>query len=169
MFNFLLSAESAESAQGGIPTVVWIIVGIILAIVAIVLAIKSFWVSKGIAIVGSIAGVVFSIVTMTNADDPDFLLVGALVSGAIMFITYVFLLGNAVFDSETEGDYLIAGTLVHDTNHPFKAFCGYCGGIAALTFFIFWAAYAWTFVIGLVAFILTLLLAVGMIIERVRG
>lgn len=169
MFNVLLSAESAESAQGGIPIAVWIIAGIILAIVAIVLAIKSFWVSKGIAILGSLGGIVFSIITMSNNDDSDFLLAGAIICGAIMFVTYVFLLGNAVFDSETEGDYLIAGSLVHDTNHPFKAFCGYCGGIAALSFFIFWAAYAWTFVIGLVAFILTLLLAVGMIFERVRG
>ena len=74
-----------------------------------------------------------------------------------------------MFNSETEGDYLIAGSLVHDTNHPFKAFCGYVGGIAALTFFIFWAAFACTFVIALVAFVLTLGLNAAMIVEHIKG
>ena len=74
-----------------------------------------------------------------------------------------------MFDSETEGDYLIEGSLLHDTNHPFTAFCGYMLGIAVLTFLIFWAAYAWTFVIGLIAFILTLVLNVAMIVGRLLG
>ena len=167
MFSFLLSAETEEvaTAQSGVPTAVWVIVGIIAAIILLVMAIKSFWVSKIIAILCSIAGIILSIITLT---DIEFSLVGAILGGVLFSIMYIFLMGNAIFDSETEGDYLILGTLVHDTNHPFKAFWGYLGGIVCLAVLIFWASYAWTFIIGLVAFILSLLLSIGMIIERVR-
>ncbi len=168
MLSFLLNASvDVSEAQSGIPGFVWIIVGAIVAIVLLVLAIKSFWVSKGIATITSIGGIVCSIITLSS--DSESLFFQTLLSGVIFMVTYVFIMGNMMFDSETEGDYLIAGSLVHDVNHPFKAFCGYMGGIAALTFFIFWAAYAWTFVIGLVAFILTLGLNIAMIVERVRG
>lgn len=156
----------AEATQEGIPTAAWIIAGVIAAIIGLVLAIKSFWVSKGISILLSTAGIVISIMGLSNVES---LLAYTLIGGAFFGVSYIFLMGNIMFDSETEGDYLIAGSLVHDTNHPFKAFCGYVGGIAALTFFIFWAAYAWTFVIALVAFILTLGLNVAMIVERVKG
>lgn len=160
---FLLDAEAK---QEGIPTYVWIIVAVIAAIVLLVLAIKSFWVSKSVSILLSIAGILISIMGLTNIED---LMAFTVFGGVIFGISYIFLMGNAMFDSETEGDYLILGTLVHDTNHPFGAFCGYVGGIAALSFFIFWAAYAWTFIIALVAFILTLILNVALIVERVRG
>ena len=161
--SFLLDAEAS---QGGIPPYVWVIVGIIAAIIGLVLAIKSFWVSKGVSVLLSLAGIVVSIIGLYNISD---LIIFALIGGAMFAVSYIFLMGNAMFDSETEGDYLIMGSLVHDTNHPFKAFCGYIGGIVALTFFIFWAAYAWTFVIALVAFVLTLILNIAMIVERVRG
>lgn len=168
MLSFLLDASVENSeAQAGIPSFVWIVVAAIVAIVLLVIAIKSFWISKSIATLTSITGIVFSIITLCN--NSDFLFIGTLICGVIFFVTYIFIMGNMMFDSETEGDYLIAGSLVHDTNHPFRAFCGYIGGIAVLTFFIFWASYAWTFVIGLVAFILTLVLNIAMIIERIRG
>jgi preprotein translocase subunit SecG len=168
MLNFLLNVSTeTNEAQSGIPPFVWIIVAVIVAIVLLVLAIKSFWVSKGIATITSIGGIVFSIIALSQGTES--LLTNTIICGVIFFITYVFVMGNMMFDSETEGDYLIAGSLVHDTNHPFTAFCEYMGGIAALTFFIFWAAYAWTFVIGLIAFILTLVLNVAMIVERIRG
>ena len=155
-----------EIAQRGIPTSAWIIAAIIGSIILLVLAIKSFWVSKTISISLSIFGIVLSIMGLKHIDS---LLVYTIISGLCFGVSYIFLMGNIMFDSETEGDYLIAGSLVHDTNHPFKAFCGYVGGIAALSGFIFWAAYRWTFVIALVAFILTLALNIGLIIERVRG
>ena len=161
--SFLLSAEEV---QGGIPSFVWVIVGVIAAIIVLVLAIKSFWVSKSISILLSIAGIVVSIMCLSNIEG---LLIYTLLGGAAFAVSYIFLMGNVMFDSETEGDYLIAGSLVHDTNHPFKAFCGYVGGILALTGFIFWAAYAWTFIIALVAFIITLGLNVAMIVERIKG
>ena len=161
--SFLLNTDGV---QEGIPSFVWVIVGIIVAIVLLVLAIKSFWVSKAISTLLSVGGIIVSIMGLANVEE----LMAFAVIGALMFaVSYVFLMGNIMFDSETEGDYLIAGSLVHDTNHPFKAFCGYMGGIAALTAMIFAAAYAWTFVIALVAFILTLILNVAMIVERVRG
>lgn len=173
MVNFLLSTVAdepiIENPQGGIPPAAWIIGGIILAIILLVVAIKSFWISKSIATISCIGGIVFSIMTMSNSADEDTLLIGTIICGVIFVVSYVFLMGNMMFDSETEGDYLIAGSLVHDTNHPFKAFCEAMGGIAALAFFIFWAAYAWTFVIALIAFIITLGLNVAMIIERIRG
>ena len=155
-----------DTAQGGIPVSVWIIVGIIAAIIGFVLAVKSFWVSKGISILLSIGGIVISIMGLLNVEQTFFY---TLIGGAVFGFAYLFLAGNMVFDSETEGTYLVRGSLVHDTNHPFKAFSWYMGGIAALTFFIFWAAYAWTFIIALVAFILTILLNVGLIIEHIRG
>ena len=170
MLNFLLDASVKTSeAQEGIPPFVWIIVAAIIAIVLLVIAIKSFWISKAVSGLLSLAGIVLSIVALASADDSEALLGMSVICGIVFLVDYVFLMGNMMFDSETEGDYLILGTLIHDTNHPFRAFCGYIGGIAALTFFIFWAAYAWTFVIGLVAFILTLLLVAGLIVERVRG
>ena len=161
--SFLL--ESGTS-QAGIPTAVWIILGIIAAIVLLILAIKSFWISKSISVIMSVAGIVFSIIGLTDIEN---LGMYAIICALLFSVAYVFLMGNAMFDSETEGDYLIAGTLVHDTNHPFKAFCGYVGGILCLSGLIFWAAYAWTFVIALIAFILTVGHCVAMIIERVRG
>lgn len=161
--SFLL--ESGTS-QAGIPTAVWIILGIIAAIVLLILAIKSFWISKSISVIMSVTGIVFSIIGLTDIEN---LGMYAIICALLFSVAYVFLMGNAMFDSETEGDYLIAGTLVHDTNHPFKAFCGYVGGILCLSGLIFWAAYAWTFVIALIAFILTVGLCVAMIIERVRG
>ena len=161
--SFLLESEAA---QGGIPGAVWIILGIIAAIVALVIAMKSFWISKSISIILSVTGIVYSIIGITDLEN---LGMYAIVCGLLFAVAYVFLMGNAMFDSETEGDYLIAGTLVHDTNHPFKAFCGYVGGILCLSGLIFWAAYAWSFVIALVAFILTFGLCVAMIIERIRG
>ncbi|MBQ7788575.1 MAG: hypothetical protein IJ398_02860 [Clostridia bacterium] len=164
---FFNASTDVSEAQSGIPTFVWIIVAAIAAIVLLVLAIKSFWASKSIAIITSIGGIIYSIITLSS--DSESLLSNTLICGAIFLVTYVFFMGNMIFDSETEGDYLIAGTLVHDINHPFQAFWGYMGGIAVLTFFIFWAAYAWTFVIGLVAFILTLALNVALIVERIRG
>ena len=161
--SFLLNAGEA---QGGIPSYVWMIVGGIAAIIALVFAIKSFWISKSVSILLSILGIVLSIMCLSNIEA---LLGYTIVAGAAFAVSYIFLMGNAMFDSETEGDYLIVGTLVHDTNHPFKAFCGYVGGILALTGFIFWAAYEWTFIIALVAFIITLGLNVAMIIERIKG
>lgn len=168
MLNFLLDASVKTSeAQAGIPPFVWIIVAAIIAIVLLVIAIKSFWISKIIATLTSIAGILLSIFTLRS--DSDLLLLGTLICGVIFCVTYVFMMGNMMFDSETEGDYLIFGTLLHDTNHPLRAFCGYMVGIAALAFFVFWASYAWTFVIGLIAFIITLLINIAMIIERIRG
>ena len=161
--SFLLSAGEV---QGGIPPIVWIIVGVIGAIIALVLAIKSFWVSKSVSILLSILGIVLSIMCLSNIEA---LLGYTFIAGAAFAVSYIFLMGNAMFDSGTEGDYLILGTLVHDTNHPFKAFCECVGGVLALTGLIFWAAYAWTFIIALVAFILTLGLNVAMIIERIKG
>ena len=161
--SFLL--ESGTS-QAGIHTAVWIILGIIAAIVLLILAIKSFWISKSISVIMSVTGIVFSIIGLTDIEN---LGMYAIICALLFSVAYVFLMGNAMFDSETEGDYLIAGTLVHDTNHPFKAFCGYVGGILCLSGLIFWAAYAWTFVIALIAFILTVGLCVAMIIERERG
>ena len=161
--SFLLDAEAAQS---GIPSFVWIIVGIILGIVLLVAAIKSFWISKSVTILLSLIGIVVCIMGFSDMEN---LIVFSIIGAVIFVVAYVFLLGNTMFDSETEGDYLIAGTLVHDTNHPFQAFCGYIGGIAVLAGLIFWAAYAWTFVIALIAFICTLGLAVAMIVERVRG
>ena len=161
--SFLLNAVEA---QEGVPSDVWVIVGAIATIIALVFAIKSFWVSKIISILLSIAGIVLSIMCLSNIEA---LLVYTLVAGAAFAVSHIFLLGNAIFDSGTEGDYLIAGSLVHDTNHPLEAFCGYVVGILFLTGCIFWAAYAWTFVIALVAFIITLGLNVAMIIKRVRG
>ena len=162
MTNFLNAVE----AQEGVPLYAKVILGIIAAIVVLVLAIKSFWISKTISISLSIFGIVLSIMGFKHIDS---LLAYTIIGGLCFGISYIFLMGNIMFDSETEGDYLIAGSLVHDTNHPFKAFCGYVGGIAALSGFIFWAAYRWTFVIALVAFILTLALNIGLIIERIRG
>lgn len=161
--SFLLNAVEA---QGGVPSYVWIIVGVIAVILALVFAIKSFWVSKSISILLSIAGIVLSIKCLSNIEA---LFVYTLVAGAAFAVSHIFLMGNAIFDSKTEGDYLIAGSLVHDTNHPLEAFGGSVAGILILTGLIFWAAYAWTFVIALVAFIITLGLNVSMIIKRVRG
>ena len=160
--SFLLNAEAT---QEGIPTYVWIIVAAIAGIIALIFSIKSFWISKGISILLSIGGIVLSIMCLSNLED---LFVFTLICGAVFAMSWIYLMGNMMFDSETEGDYLIFGSLVHDTNHPFSAFCGFVGGILALGGFIFWAAYAWTFVIGLVAFIITILLNVGMIIERIK-
>ena len=123
---FLLSAGES---QGGIPSYVWMIVGAIVAIIALVLAIKSFWVSKSISILLSIAGIVVSIMCLSDIEK---LFWYTIIGGAIFSVSYIFMMGNLMFDSETEGDYLIAGSLVHDTNHPFKAFCGYVGAILVL-------------------------------------
>lgn len=161
--SFLLESEAS---QGGIPSAVWIILGIIVAIALLVIAIKSFWISKSISTILSVGGIVYSIIGLTDLEN---LGMYAIMCGMIFSVAYIFLMGNMMFDSETEGDYLIAGSLVHDTNHPFKAFCGYVGGILCLAGLVFWAAYAWTFVIALIAFILTLGLCVAMIIERIRG
>ena len=178
--NNLLTSQ----AQNGIPGYVWIIVAIIAVIVLLVVAIKSFWISKSVATLLSIVGIVYSSMilkspnnALTNAiigsssflEDIDPYMLGSIICALILSICYIFLLGNAIFDSETEGDYLIAGTLVHDTNHPLKAFFEYVGGILVLAGLIFLAAYYWTFIIGLCGFILTLALSVGMIYERVKG
>ena len=55
------------SVQGGIPSYVWIILGVIVGIVLIVLSIRSFWSSRIIATLLSILGIVLSIMTMTGS------------------------------------------------------------------------------------------------------
>lgn len=161
-----LFAETQESTQSGIPSYVWIIVGIIAGIVFLIFSIKNFWMSKIISILFGVAGVVISIYILTNI---EYLLGGAIICGVIFAMCYVFLMGNAIFDSGTEGDYLILGTLVHDTNHPFRAFCYWVGGIIPLAAGIFAASYYWTFVIGLIAFIITVILNIALIVERVKS
>ena len=163
---FSLLSEAEVGTQSGIPSYVWIIVGIIAGIVFLIFSIKNFWMSKIISILFGVAGVVISIYILTNI---EYLLGGAIICGVIFAMCYVFLMGNAIFDSGTEGDYLILGTLVHDTNHPFRAFCYWVGGIIPLAAGIFAASYYWTFVIGLIAFIITVILNIALIVERVKS
>lgn len=160
----MLSLLLAE--QEGIPAVVWWIVAGIGAIILLVLAIKSFWVSKVISSIFNIAAIVICIMAMVDSID---LLVGCILAATSLTISWVFMAGNDAFDSNTEGDYLIFGTLVHESNHPVSAFFGTIAAFAFFFLLIFWAAYAWTMVIGLVVSILSLILSVGLIIERIRG
>lgn len=164
MFSLLSAAE--VGTQSGIPSYVWIIVGIIAAIAFIIFAIKNFWFSKIISILLGILGIVMSIFVLSNI---EYLLMGAIACGVIFTTCYIFLMGNVIFDSETEGDYLILGTLVHDTNHPFKAFCYWIGGIIPLAAAVFAASYFWTFIIGLVAFVITVILNIALIVEHVKN
>ncbi|MBQ4585987.1 MAG: hypothetical protein IJA82_07270 [Clostridia bacterium] len=161
-----LLAITQENPQSGIPSFVWIIIAIVVALIMLVLAIKSFWVSKILSILLSIVGIIISIYTLINVEAS---MVGAISGGIVFAVCYVFLMGNAIFDSETEGDYLIFGTLVHDTNHPLLAFGYWSGGIIALSGLLFYFSYLWSFVIGLVAFAFTLILNIIMVIARIRG
>ena len=161
--NYFLNVAST---QPGIPSYVWIIVGGIAAIIVLVLAIKSFWISKIISILLSVAGILTSINGILYTED---LRTYALMGGVQFAIAFIFFAGNAIFDSGTEGDYLILGTLLHDTNHPFSAFCSSVLGCAICSALIFWAAYAWTFVIALVTFILMVIFNLCAIIKRITG
>ena len=160
----MLSLLLAE--QAGVPAVVWIIVGIIVAIVLLVLAIKSFWVSKTIATILNIIAIVICIKVMADSMG---LMSGCILGAICITIAWVFMMGNDVFNSNTEGDYLIFGTLIHESNHPVSAFFSTIAAFAFCFGLIFWAAYAWTMIIGLIVAILSLVLSVGVVIERIRG
>ena len=104
--NNLLTSQ----AQNGIPGYVWIIVAIIAVIVLLVVAIKSFWISKSVATLLSIVGIVYSSMilkspnnALTNAiigsssffEDIDPYIIGSIICALILSICYIFLLGNA--------------------------------------------------------------------------
>ena len=173
------------SVQGGIPSYVWIILGVIVGIVLIVLSIRSFWSSRIIATLLSILGIVLSIMTMTGSSkffglydiianftetymdmQVNTYLVGALLCGFVFTIMFVYALGSQCFDSKTEGVYLVGGSLLQDSNHPLSAFMGVLGTSAFGALLIFAASYAWTFVIGLIFFIL---FAVELVIEMIKA
>ena len=160
----MLSLLLAE--QQGIPVAVWIILGIIVGIVLLVIAIKSFWISKTIASLLNLGATVVCILGMADAMD---LAVTCIICVILLTVSWVFIAGNDVFDSNTEGDYLIFGTLVHESNHPVSAFFGTIGAFAFCFALLFWAAYAWAMIIGLILCILSLALSVGLIIEHIRN
>ena len=188
--------EITMEAQGGIPVGFWIIVCVIAAIILFVISVKLFWVSKIIATLLGGVGLFSIILGMGDSNilvflgvpeesiiyvmdefissgldflaDVDLNIFITTTLGAIIFfIAWIYLMGNSIFDSHTEGDYLIAGTLVHDTNHPVAAFFGSAGAFLFLGILLAFASYYWTLIIFLVFFGLTIFLGIGMMVEKI--
>ena len=155
------------AAQGGIPKYVWIIAaaffGLIWGALLLYFSIKSFWISKTIAFLLGIVGVVICIMALNDVEHSLFY---AIAGGVVMTVCHIYIMGASVFDSDTEADYLIAGSLVHEGNHPFRAFFVYLIVMLLFSAITFVASYFWTFIIGLVVFGLILLRVVHTVIKH---
>ncbi|MBQ2737265.1 MAG: hypothetical protein IJF38_01135 [Clostridia bacterium] len=147
-----------------------IYIAVLAAVIGLfVLAMRSFWASKIITGLSAIASTVFGVIAMINSENEELLLEYAFMWGIFVVIALVFMAGSDAFDSNTEGTYLIFGTLFEDTNHPVKAFFYMLLGIALITLIVGLIAYFWTFIIGLIMSVAIIICVITYIVLKIKG